>query len=56
MITQPEAKAWVTYLYKLAEGAPTLDTHIACEKGVGFLEANYPEFFTHPAKIGRAHV
>lgn len=49
MQPQPETKAWITYIYKLAEGAPTLDSHIACEKGVGFLEANYPAFFTHPA-------
>lgn len=49
MTMQPEAKSWVTYLYKLAQAAPTLDSHIACEKGVGFLEANYPSFFEMPA-------
>ena len=47
--TNPETKAWITYLYKLAEGAPTLDRHIACEKGIGYLEDNCPEFFSHPA-------
>lgn len=46
---QPEAKAWTTYLYKLIDSAPTLDSHIACEKALGFLEVNYPDFFTHPA-------
>lgn len=49
MIAQSEARSWVTYIYKLAEVAPTLDSQIACEKGVGYLEANYPSFFTHPA-------
>jgi 3'-5' exoribonuclease len=46
---QPEAKAWTTYLYKLIDSAPTLDSHIACEKALGFLEINYPTFFTMPA-------
>ncbi len=46
-----EAKAWSNYLYKLATAAPTLDSTIACEKGVGFLETKYPEFFTHPASM-----
>lgn len=48
-MNNPEVKAWITYLYKLAEAAPTLDSHIACEKGIGYLETNYPAFFTHPA-------
>lgn len=48
-MNNPEAKAWASFLYQLAEQAPTLDSHIACERGVGFLETRYPAFFTHPA-------
>ena len=49
MSQQPESKAWINYIYKLAEAAPTLDSHIACERGVGFLEKSYPAFFEMPA-------
>lgn len=49
MTLNPEAKAWATFLYGVAKQAPTLDSQIACERGVGFLESNYPAFFTMPA-------
>lgn len=49
MSQQPEAKSWISYFYQLAKGASTLDSQIACERAVGYLEAHHPSFFTMPA-------
>lgn len=52
----PEAKSWVNFFYTLASKAPTLDSQVVCERAVGWMEKNLPDFFTHPASTkGEQH-